>query len=224
MTYMAQQLRAYDPLESSRRIDPETGFPVILPDRRLDDFDPSTIFRRPPPNPSAGVRDDGMSANDLQRQLNRGTVAAGNVADTEASISSLENERFTQPSPQPVPTATVSRPAGPFGGIGTLFGRDQTNNINPDIENQYRQRLEELMGQQFNNGQNQYPGMQLASQTSIPQTPPMQMAGGYGLSEAFEGGPFSSGVMSLPQIQDTFYSPPAGGYNAPSITSPYQMF
>ena len=201
MTYMAQQLRAYDP------------------------FDPSTIFRRPPPNPSAGVRDDGMSANDLQRQLNRGTVAAGNVADTEASISSLENERFTQPSPQPVPTATVARPAGPFGGIGTLFGRDQTNNINPDIENQYRQRLEEFrMSQQFNEGPNQYPGMQLASQTSIPQTPPMQMAGGYGLSEAFEDGPFSSGVMSLPQIQDTFYSPPAGGYNAPSITSPYQMF
>ena len=199
MTYMAQQLRAYDP------------------------FDPSTIFRRPPPNPSAGVRDDGMSANDLQRQLNRGTVAAGNVADTEASISSLENERFTQPSPQPVPTATVSRPAGPFGGIGTLFGRDQTNNINPDIENQYRQLMSQQVNQ-LNNGQSQYPGMQLASQTSIPQTPPMQMAGGYGLSEAFEGGPFSSGVMSLPQIQDNFYSPPAGGYNAPSITSPYQMF
>jgi len=199
MTYMAQQLRAYDP------------------------FDPSTIFRRPPPNPSAGVRDDGMSANDLQRQLNRGTVAAGNVADTEASISSLENERFTQPSPQPVPTATVSRPAGPFGGIGTLFGRGQTNNINPDIENQYRQLMSQQVNQ-LNNGQSQYPGMQLASQTSIPQTPPMQMAGGYGLSEAFEGGPFSSGVMSLPQIQDNFYSPPAGGYNAPSITSPYQMF
>jgi len=199
MTYMAQQLRAYDP------------------------FDPSTIFRRPPPNPSAGVRDDGMSANDLQRQLNRGTVAAGNVADTEASISSLENERFTQPSPQPVPTATVSRPAGPFGGIGTLFGRDQTNNINPDIENQYRQLMSQQVNQ-LNNGQSQYPGMQLASQTSIPQTPPMQMAGGYGLSEAFEGVPFSSGVMSLPQIQDNFYSPPAGGYNAPSITSPYQMF
>jgi len=72
----------------------------------------------------SGVRDDGMSANDLQRQLNRGTVAADNVADTETSITSLENERFTQPQPQPQPqpsgilASNRLAPSGPYGGSG----------------------------------------------------------------------------------------------------------
>ena len=76
-------------------------------------------------------------------------------------------------------------------------------------------------------GSNQVPmndpsfGQALNQQQMGPQ---QQMAGGYGLTGAYQGDQFSRGVMSLPQIQDNFYSPPAGGYTAPPITSPYSMF
>ncbi len=61
-------------------------------------------------------------------------------------------------------------------------------------------------------------------QQQIQPAPQQQMAGGYGSTGSYQGDQFSRGVMSLPQIQDNFYSPPAGGYTAPPITSPYSMF
>jgi len=215
MTYMAQQLRAYDPLESSRRIDPETGFPVILPDRRLDDFDPSTIFRRPPPNPSAGVRDDGMSANDLQRQLNRGTVAADNVADTEASITSLENERFTQPQPQPSGILASNRlaPSGPYGGSG----------LDPNIKKQreleflnqiYTQKNPNISGGLGGSNPSGMGGMGMGGFNFPVQATPTYQGGGFGPNVNNYSGAVS-GVQSG-------YGTPQPAYGAASTLSNVQ--
>ena len=145
------------------------------------------------PPPLNGVRADGISANDLQRQLNRGTVAAEDLASTQASINELQTQ-VPMPSPPP-----FTPPAGPMGPPPSPFG-----NAGPMLEEP------QVMGP--------------PPQQQIQPSPQPPMAGGYGLTGAYQGDQFSQGVMSLPQIQDNFYSPPAGSYTAPPITSPYSMF
>ena len=142
-----------------------------------------------------------LSSNDLQRQLNRGVVADENVGNVKSEITALNNASFTAnqaqpPSNSPPPTPFFNRPEfqGIFGG-----GSD------PRAA-----------------GQQQPPPMTGPNPSQIPQAPPQQqMAGGYGLSN-YQDDQFSKGVMSLPQIQGNFYNPPAGGYNAKAIESPYE--
>ena len=144
-----------------------------------------------------------LSSNDLQRQLNRGAVADENVGNVKSEITALNNASFTAnqaqpPSNQAPPTPFFNRPEfeGIFGG-----GSD------PRAA-----------------GQPQPQSMTGPNPSQIPQAPPQQqMAGGYGLSN-YQDDKFSKGVMSLPQIQENFYSPPPGNYTAPAIQSPYQMF
>jgi len=144
-----------------------------------------------------------LSSNDLQRQLNRGAVADENVGNVKSEITALNNASFTAnqaqpPSNSPPPTPFFNRPEfqGIFGG-----GSD------PRAA-----------------GQQQPQPMTGPNPSQIPQAPPQQqMAGGYGLSN-YQDDKFSKGVMSLPQIQENFYSPPPGNYTAPAIQSPYQMF
>jgi len=205
-----------------------------------------------PPKPNAGVRDDGRSANDLARQLARGNVSSENTADVQSEITRLENERFAPqtpqpitspklpgplggqplnprpvfetdttdvnndgvfddlsgdevPAPQPMPFSPFS-PGGPFGGkmggIGSLFDRSGQEN------QRAAQRAAPLQPQPYQ---------------PVPANAPNQMQGGYGLSN-YQDDKFSKGVMSLPQIQENFYSRPPGNYTAPAIQSPYQMF
>jgi len=84
-----------------------------------------------------------------------------------------------------------------------------------------QQMFSQMQNRDFSSPQ---PQMGPPPQQQIQPAPQQQMAGGYGLTGSYQGDQFSRGVMSLPQIQDNFYSPPAGGYTAPPITSPYSMF
>jgi hypothetical protein len=197
---------------------------------------PGGGFMGPPP-PGAGVRDDGRSANDLQRQLNRGGVSAGNTADVQSEINRLENERFAPLTPQPMTSPNLPGPLGgqplnprpvyetnpddlsgdevplpqfqPFGGKGNSpfggnIGGTRSQGMAATMPNPPQQPMM---------GPNPF---------QIPQAQPQQqMAGGYGLSN-YQDDQFSKGVMSLPQIQGNFYNPPAGGYNAKAIGSPYE--
>ena len=206
---------------------------------------PGGGFMGPPP-PGAGVRDDGRSANDLQRQLNRGGVSAGNTADVQSEINRLENERFAPLTPQPM---TSPKLPGPLGGQ-PLNPRPvyETNTTDADGDGVYDDLSgDEVPFPQFqpfggrgnspfggNIGGTRSQGM-AATMPNPPQQPMMgpnpfqipqaqpqqQMAGGYGLSN-YQDDQFSKGVMSLPQIQGNFYNPPAGGYNAQAIGSPYE--
>ena len=206
------------------------------------------IFPTPPPvasGPNAGLRADGRSANDLARQLARVSLPQEQAAAVQSEIKRLNAEAGRTSPQSPIDTALpgalgnqplaprpvferdakdlsgdeVYRPLfspqavpnGPFGGaiggIGSLFGGRQA----PDAENMMRKnqmafQAQQLMPQSFQ---------------PLPVSSP-QMTGGYGLSN-YSGENFSKGVMALPQIQENFYSPPAGGYTAPAITSPYQM-
>ena len=129
----------------------------------------------------SGVRDDGMSANDLQRQLNRGTVAADNVADTEASITSLENERFTQPQPQPSGILASNRlaPSGPYGGSG----------LDPNIKKQreleflnqiYTQKNPNISGGLGGSNPSGMGGMGMGGFNFPVQATPTYQGGGFG--------------------------------------------
>jgi len=129
----------------------------------------------------SGVRDDGMSANDLQRQLNRGTVAADNVADTEASITSLENERFTQPKPQPSGILASDRlaPSGPYGGSG----------LDPNIKKQreleflnqiYTQKNPNISGGLGGSNPSGMGGMGMGGFNFPVQATPTYQGGGFG--------------------------------------------
>ena len=201
-------------------------------------------FMGPPP-PGAGVRDDGRSANDLQRQLNRGGVSAGNTADVQSEINRLENERFAPLTPQPMTSPNLPGPLG-----GQPLNPRPVYETNPDDLSGDEVPLPQFQpfGGKGNSpfggniGGTRSQGMVTPSATSveaatmpnppqpmmgpnpfqIPQAQPQQqMAGGYGLSN-YQDDQFSKGVMSLPQIQGNFYNPPAGGYNAKAIGSPYE--
>ena len=206
------------------------------------------------PPPLGGVRADGMSANDLQRQLNRGTVAAEDLASTQASINDLQTQA-PMPSPPssaiPTPVSEPQYQAGPFGNAGSAAIFEPPTSVSDVSEApadasrgfslgpMFSQMFGSL-GAAHNAGppqQSPYMGsaprdyhandferMGPPPQQQIQPAPQQQMAGGYGLTGSYQGDQFSRGVMSLPQIQDNFYSPPAGGYTAPPITSPYSMF
>ena len=206
---------------------------------------PGGGFMGPPP-PGAGVRDDGRSANDLQRQLNRGGVSAGNTADVQSEINRLENERFAPLTPQPMTSPNLPGPLG-----GQPLNPRPVYETNPDDLSGDEVPLPQFQpfGGKGNSpfggniGGTRSQGMVTPSATSVeaatmpnpPQQPMMgpnpfqipqaqpqqQMAGGYGLSN-YQDDQFSKGVMSLPQIQGNFYNPPAGGYNAKAIGSPYE--
>ena len=149
-----------------------------------------------------------LSSNDLQRQLNRGAVVDENVGNVKSEITALNNASFTAnqaqpPSNQAQPPSNQAPPT-PFvnrAGFEGIFG----GGSDPRAA-----------------GQPQPQSMTGPNPSQIPQAPPQQqMAGGYGLSN-YQDDQFSKGVMSLPQIQGNFYNPPAGGYNAKAIGSPYE--
>jgi hypothetical protein len=200
-------------------------------------------FMGPPP-PGAGVRDDGRSANDLQRQLNRGGVSAGNTADVQSEINRLENERFAPLTPQPMTSPNLPGPLG-----GQPLNPPPVYETNPDDLSGDEVPLPQFqpfggkgnspfggnIGGTRSQGMVTPSAVETATMPNPPQQPMMgpnpfqipqaqpqqQMAGGYGLSN-YQDDQFSKGVMSLPQIQGNFYNPPAGGYNAKAIGSPYE--
>jgi len=163
----------------------------------------------------SGVRDDGMSANDLQRQLNRGTVAADNVADTEASITSLENERFTQPKPQPSGILASNRlaPSGPYGGSG----------LDPNIKKQreleflnqiYTQKNPNISGGLGGSNPSGMGGMGMGGFNFPVQATPTYQGGGFGPNVNNYSGAVS-GVQSG-------YGTPQPAYGAASTLSNVQ--
>jgi len=165
----------------------------------------------------SGVRDDGMSANDLQRQLNRGTVAADNVADTEASITSLENERFTQPKPQPQPSGILASnrlaPSGPYGGSG----------LDPNIKKQreleffnqiYTQKNPNISGGLGGSNPSGMGGMGMGGFNFPVQATPTYQGGGFGPNVNNYSGAVS-GVQSG-------YGTPQPAYGAASTLSNVQ--
>jgi len=165
----------------------------------------------------SGVRDDGMSANDLQRQLNRGTVAADNVADTEASITSLENERFTQPQPQPQPSGILASnrlaPSGPYGGSG----------LDPNIKKQreleflnqiYTQKNPNISGGLGGSNPSGMGGMGMGGFNFPVQATPTYQGGGFGPNVNNYSGAVS-GVQSG-------YGTPQPAYGAASTLSNVQ--
>ena len=186
-------------------------------------------FMGPPP-PGAGVRDDGRSANDLQRQLNRGGVSAGNTADVQSEINRLENERFAPLTPQPMRSPKLP---GPLGGQPLdpppVFESDPDDLSGDEVLRRpplpsppvYGGRKGVIGNSPFGTQLPQFnQAMQsLPQQGPIPQAAPTQMQGGYGLSN-YQSDQFSKGVMSLPQIQDNFHTA-SGGYTAPALQSPW---
>jgi len=163
----------------------------------------------------SGVRDDGMSANDLQRQLNRGTVAADNVADTEASITSLENERFTRPQPQPSGILASNRlaPSGPYGGSG----------LDPNIKKQreleffnqiYTQKNPNISGGLGGSNPSGMGGMGMGGFNFPVQATPTYQGGGFGPNVNNYSGAVS-GVQSG-------YGTPQPAYGAASTLSNVQ--
>jgi len=167
----------------------------------------------------SGVSDDGMSANDLQRQLNRGTVAADNVADTEASITSLENERFTRPQPQPQPqpsgilASNRLAPSGPYGGSG----------LDPNIKKQreleflnqiYTQKNPNISGGLGGSNPSGMGGMGMGGFNFPVQATPTYQGGGFGPNVNNYSGAVS-GVQSG-------YGTPQPAYGAASTLSNVQ--
>ena len=209
------------------------------------------------------VRADGMSANDLQRKLNR-IVPPQPVPQPlpfappqpvpqplpfapPQPVPQPLSVTPPQPVPQPLPVAPpqpVPQPPpfagqgaftsmdpnqnGPVGGAGeymlAMSGTNMVHRPNPNLFfqqndpafSQEQAKLQSAFDERFD----EMP----AGPALTAKAPQQQMAGGYGLTGSYQGDQFSRGVMSLPQIQDNFYSPPAGGYTAPPITSPYSMF
>jgi len=197
------------------------------PDRSLltpEQFDPLGIGIMKSRDPrgimgGSGVRDDGMSANDLQRQLNRGTVAADNVADTEASITSLENERFTRPQPQPQPqpsgilASNRLAPSGPYGGSG----------LDPNIKKQreleflnqiYTQKNPNISGGLGGSNPSGMGGMGMGGFNFPVQATPTYQGGGFGPNVNNYSGAVS-GVQSG-------YGTPQPAYGAASTLSNVQ--
>jgi len=68
-----------------------------------------------PPTPSSrtGIRGDGRSANDLQRMLNRQTVAKDEVASVKADIQSLERDRAINRMARQMANNQPQRPTAP---------------------------------------------------------------------------------------------------------------
>jgi len=137
-----------------------------------------------------------------------------------------------QPVPQPLPFAPQPEALRGFNSgepqpqMGSpLMAFDGSNQV-PMNDPSFGQALnQQQMGpQQQMLSQMQNRGFSSPQPQQIQPAPQQQMAGGYGSTGSYQGDQFSRGVMSLPQIQDNFYSPPAGGYTAPPITSPYSMF
>jgi len=221
---------------SSLRRDPLTGrvIPSTRPNPPMMSPMPSPPSFTPPagdmPSPR-GVGADGLSANDLQRQLNRRTFPAEDLASIQARINDLQT-RVPMPSPPPFtpPPSPYTLPTGPFGfGAGPMLPdpgpaptaqapqQQFAEGYGPQV--QMASPQQQMLSQMQNRGLNSP-----QPQQQIQPAPQQQMAGGYGSTGSYQGDQFSRGVMSLPQIQDNFYSPPAGGYTAPPITSPYSMF
>ena len=209
------------------------------------------------PSPLNDVGADGLSANDFQRQLNRRTFPAEDLASTQASINDLQTQA-PMPSPPPFtpPEGDMGPPPSPFGfGAGPMLPdpgpaptaqapqQQFAEGYGPQVQmaSPQQQMLSQMQNRGFSSPQPQMgppPSpfgnagpmpresqvMGPSPQQQIQPSPQPPMAGGYGLTGSYQGDQFSRGVMSLPQIQDNFYSPPAGGYTAPPITSPYSMF
>ena len=171
---------------------------------------------------NSGVGADGLSANDLQRQLNRIVPPqpvpqplpfAGlperrdsNLFFQQNDPAFLQEQAKLQSAFDEMPALTAQAPQQQFAeGYGP-----QVQMASPQ-----QQMLSQMQNRGFSSPQ---------PQQQIQPAPQQQMAGGYGSTGSYQGDQFSRGVMSLPQIQDNFYSPPAGGYTAPPITSPYSMF
>ena len=151
-----------------------------------------------------------LSSNDLQRQLNRGAVVDENVGNVKSEITALNNASFTANQAQP--PSNQAQPPSNQAPPTPFFNR-------PEFEGIFGGGSDPRAA-----GQPQPQSMTGPNPSQIPQAPPQQqMAGGYGLSN-YQDDKFSKGVMSLPQIQENFYSPPPGNYTAPAIQSPYQMF
>ena len=212
---------------SSLRRDPLTG--RVIPSTRPNPPMMPPQPRGEMPSPS-GVGADGLSANDLQRQLNRRTFPAEDLASIQARINDLQT-RVPMPSPPPVtpPASDMGPPPSPFGfGAGPMLPagpaptaqapqQQFAEGYGPQVQmaSPQQQMLSQMQNRGFSSPQ---------PQQQIQPSPQPPMAGGYGLTGSYQGDQFSRGVLSLPQIQDNFYSPPAGGYTAPPITSPYSMF
>lgn len=213
------------------------------------------------PSPLNDVGADGLSANDLQRQLNRRTFPAEDLASIQARINDLQTQA-PMPSPPPFtpPAGDMGPPPSPFGfGAGPMLPdpgpaptaqapqQQFAEGYGPQVQmaSPQQQMLSQMQNRGFSSPQpqmgppqqspymgsaprdyhaNDFERMGPPPQQQIQPAPQQQMAGGYGLTGSYQGDQFSRGVMSLPQIQDNFYSPPAGGYTAPPITSPYSMF
>ena len=203
---------------SSLRRDPLTG--RVIPSTRPNPPMMPPQPRGEVPSPS-GVGADGLSANDLQRQLNRRTFPAEDLASIQARINDLQT-RVPMPSPPPFtpPAGDMGPPPPPFGNTGPMGPPPSPFGFGAGPMGPPPSPFGFGAGPMLREPQVMGPPPQQQIQPS-PQPP---MAGGYGLTGAYQGDQFSRGVMSLPQIQDNFYSPPAGGYTAPPITSPYSMF
>ena len=141
---------------SLMKINPETGYPEIMPDTRIPPgghtlggipgLQPrplglgqqlEELMRRPPPGSTEGGVSSfvGASSNDIQRMLNRGSVATGGVDDAQRQMEQVRTneflakmraqnpERFNNPTPpmRPMPPTppgvdpgTLPRPPHPF--------------------------------------------------------------------------------------------------------------
>jgi len=212
---------------STVRINPQTGIPEVMPDtrfdpkigmpisqpqanpqRRLRDLLESGVFGGGKITPRTGIRGDGRSANDLQRMLNRQTVAKDEVAGVKADIQSLERDRAINRMARQMANNQPQRPTAP---VQAPPERDLPRPPNPFLDRIRQADVQPQLGM----------GIGAASPDGMEPRGQLPFSGGLGPNINNMGSP--NGIMGgfNPMQQPQQF---AGGYGQQPQQTPYQQY
>ena len=163
-----------------------------------------------PPTPSSrtGIRGDGRSANDLQRMLNRQTVAKDEVAGVKADIQSLERDRAINRMARQMANNQPQRPTAP---VQAPPERDLPRPPNPFLDRIRQADVQPQLGM----------GIGAASPDGMEPRGQLPFSGGLGPNINNMGSP--NGIMGgfNPMQQPQQF---AGGYGQQPQQTPYQQY
>lgn len=182
--------------------------PQANPQRRLRDLLESGVFGGGKITPRTGIRGDGRSANDLQRMLNRQTVAKDEVAGVKADIQSLERDRAINRMARQMANNQPQRPTAP---VQAPPERDLPRPPNPFLDRIRQADVQPQLGM----------GIGAASPDGMEPRGQLPFSGGLGPNINNMGSP--NGIMGgfNPMQQPQQF---AGGYGQQPQQTPYQQY
>ena len=182
--------------------------PMENPQRRLRDLLESGVFGGGKITPRTGIRGDGRSANDLQRMLNRQTVAKDEVAGVKADIQSLERDRAINRMARQMANNQPQRPTAP---VQAPPERDLPRPPNPFLDRIRQADVQPQLGM----------GIGAASPDGMEPRGQLPFSGGLGPNINNMGSP--NGIMGgfNPMQQPQQF---AGGYGQQPQQTPYQQY